>query len=151
MAVEIRLLESCPRIVSSQCLVDSLLEEVVQEKRELFGVVYLSTKNEPLAHEVISVGSLNASVVHPREIFRRAIVESAASLIIVHNHPSGDLEPSTEDKELTDRLVEAGKLLGIQVLDHLIVNNRREYYSFAGEGRLEKMRRRFAKGANNFQ
>jgi DNA repair protein RadC len=138
MAVEIQLLESCPRIVSSQCLVDSLLEEVVQEKRELFGVVYLSTKNEPLAHEVISVGSLNASIVHPREIFKRAIVESAASLIIVHNHPSGDIAPSAEDRELTARLAKAGKLLGIKVLDHLIVNSRREYYSFAGEGQLKR-------------
>ncbi len=149
--MEIRLLEGCPRIVSSQCLVDSILEEVVQEKRELFGVVYLNTKNEPMAHEVISVGSLNASIVHPREIFRRAIVESAASVIIVHNHPSGDIAPSTEDRELTARLVKAGKLLGIEVLDHLIVNSRREYYSFAGEGELEKMKRRFAKGAKYFQ
>jgi DNA repair protein RadC len=136
--MRISLLESCPRIKEPGDLVDSLPEELLKEKREFFGVVYLDTKNKPVAHEVVSVGTLNASIVHPREVFRRAIVESAAAVILVHNHPSGDLEPSPDDREITRQLVEAGKILGIEVLDHIIVNGRREFFSFAGEGLLKE-------------
>lgn len=89
--------------------------------REHFMVVLLSTKNHVLAVELVSVGSLSASIVHPREVFKPAIVQSAAAVAFVHNHPSGDTTPSPEDIELTRRLARAGELLGIRVLDHVIV------------------------------
>ena len=88
---------------------------------EHFVVLLLSTKNHILAISPVSVGTLNASVVHPREVFQRAILANAASIILAHNHPSGDPTPSPEDIELTRRMVEAGKLLDIGVLDHVVV------------------------------
>jgi DNA repair protein RadC len=103
--------------------------------REHFFAVLLSTKNHVLAVELISVGSLSASIVHPREVFKRAIVRSAAAMLLVHNHPSGDLTPSAEDVELTRRLMSAGELLGIRVLDHLIVGEHR-YVSLREQGDL---------------
>ena len=91
--------------------------------REHFVVVSLTTKNRVIAIETASIGSLNSSIVHPREIFKNAIRLSAASVVLSHNHPSGDPTPSQEDLEITSRLVEAGKLIGIEVLDHLIIGN----------------------------
>jgi DNA repair protein RadC len=93
-------------------------------EREIFLVVLLNARHEVLRVETISVGSLNASVVHPREVFKPAIEHSAASIILAHNHPSGDPEPSEEDLSITKRLVECGELLGIGVLDHVIVATR---------------------------
>jgi DNA repair protein RadC len=88
--------------------------------REHFYVVLLSTKNHVLAVELVSVGSLSASIVHPREVFKPAIVASAAAIVVAHNHPSNDTTPSPEDIEFTRRLAQAGDLLGIRVLDHVI-------------------------------
>ena len=88
---------------------------------EHFIVMLLNTKNRVTAVSPVSTGSLNASIVHPRELFQRAILGNAASLILAHNHPSGDPTPSPEDIELTKRLAEAGKLLDIAVLDHIIL------------------------------
>ena len=97
---------------------------LVKEAREHFLVVLLNARHEVDAVETVSVGSLNASIVHPREVFKPAVVGSAASVVLVHNHPSGDPEPSEEDLSITKRLVEAGELLGIGVLDHVIVASR---------------------------
>ncbi|MBT9134666.1 MAG: hypothetical protein DDT39_00709 [Firmicutes bacterium] len=97
-----------------------LLERLRYEEREHFFTILLNTKNHCLGIEEVSVGSLNSSIVHPREVFRAAIRRSAAALIIAHNHPSGDCAPSREDMEVTRRLTEAGRLLGIDVLDHVI-------------------------------
>ena len=105
-------------------------EEMRYLDRENFNVVMLNTKNHVLGVEVISVGSLNASLVHPRELFKRAILKSAAGVILVHNHPSGDPQPSEEDKLVTCRMVEAGKIIGIEVLDHIII----------GDGRFASLR-----------
>jgi len=105
------------------------------KKKECFFILLLDSKNRAMREERISEGTLTSSLVHPREAFNPAIRESAASLILVHNHPSGDPTPSREDEEITRRLVEGGKLLGIGVLDHIIVGQGR-YYSFADEGRL---------------
>jgi DNA repair protein RadC len=105
------------------------------KKREQFQVVLLDQKHRRLREVMVSQGSLTASVVHPREVFHLAIRDSAAAIICVHNHPSGDPQPSQEDRALTTRLVEAGRLLGIQVLDHIIVG-RDTYMSFADEGLL---------------
>jgi DNA repair protein RadC len=89
--------------------------------QEHFVCLYLNTKNQVLHKQTIFIGSLNASIVHPREVFREAIKWSAASIICLHNHPSGDPAPSREDIEVTKRLVECGKMIGIDVLDHLII------------------------------
>jgi DNA repair protein RadC len=93
-------------------------------KREHFLVVLLNARHEVASVETISIGSLNASIVHPREVFKPAVLASAASIVLVHNHPSGDPEPSEEDLTITKRLVEVGDLLGIGVLDHVIVAQR---------------------------
>lgn len=89
--------------------------------REYFVVVCLDTKNQPTNINICHVGSLNASIVHPRECFKPAILSNAASIMVYHNHPSFDPSPSREDCEVTTRLVEAGKILGIDVLDHIIM------------------------------
>jgi DNA repair protein RadC len=92
--------------------------------REQFLVILLNARHEVLGVETVSVGSLNASIVHPREVFKPAVLCSAASIILAHNHPSGDPEPSEEDLTITKRLVEVGEIHGIAVLDHLIVADR---------------------------
>lgn len=94
------------------------------EQKEHFLVLLLNARHEVMARETVSVGSLNASIVHPREVFWPAVVQRAASIVLVHNHPSGDPEPSEEDLSITKRLVECGQLLGIEVLDHVIVAKR---------------------------
>ena len=101
-----------------------LLPRMKHFEREHFVVALLNARHEVISVETISVGSLNASIVHPREVFKPAVLESAASVVLVHNHPSGDPEPSEEDLSITKRLVEVGELLGIGVLDHIIVASR---------------------------
>jgi len=93
--------------------------------REQFQALLLNTKNQVIGQEVISIGTLNSSTVHPRELFKNAIKRSAAAIILVHNHPSGDPSPSREDIEVTGRLLEAGRIIGIDVLDHLIIGDNR--------------------------
>jgi DNA repair protein RadC len=95
-----------------------------KETREHFLVLLLNARHEVIGQETVSIGSLNASIVHPREVFKPAVLASAASIAIVHNHPSGDPEPSEEDLTITKRLVQVGELLGIGVLDHVIVAKR---------------------------
>ncbi len=104
-----------------------------EQKKEKFITLCLDTKNQILREEVISIGSLNASIVHPREVFKSALMESSASVIMIHNHPSGDPSPSREDIMVTEKLVEGGKLLGIDVLDHIIIGDGR-YVSLKDEG-----------------
>ncbi|MEK4244454.1 DNA repair protein RadC [Psychrobacillus sp. FSL K6-2684] len=89
--------------------------------REYFVVMCLDVKNQPTMINVCHIGSLNASIVHPREVMKTAIMSNSASIIVAHNHPSGKPEPSQEDIDVTKRLVEAGKILGIEVLDHLVI------------------------------
>ena len=93
------------------------------EREEHFAVLLLNTKNHILAMPVISQGSLTASVVHPREVFEAAVRHAAASMILLHNHPSGDPSPSREDIAVTERLVKAGQVMDIPVLDHIIIGN----------------------------
>lgn len=101
--------------------------------REYFVVVCLDTKNQPTAINICYIGSLNASLVHPRECFKPAILSNAASILVGHNHPSGQSEPSREDVEVTKRLVDAGKILGIDVLDHIVLGDG-EYVSLKEKG-----------------
>lgn len=100
-----------------------LMDEMRYLDREHFRTISLNTKNRVLAIDNVAVGSLNSSFVHPREVFKGPVRRSAAAVILVHNHPSGDPSPSLEDIQVTRRLVEAGKILGIEVLDHLILGD----------------------------
>ena len=97
------------------------MEDVRGSKKEHFVVFYLDSRNQEIHKEIVSVGTLNESLVHPREVFENAIKNNAASIIIAHNHPSGDLEPSQADIEITKKLIHAGKILDIKIIDHIIV------------------------------
>jgi len=105
-----------------------------QETKEYFITLHLDGKNRIICMEEVSVGSLNQSIVHPREVFKTALLSSAAALVLIHNHPSGDPACSREDREITRRLKEAGDLLGIRVLDHIIIGE--SYLSFVEQGLL---------------
>lgn len=98
------------------------LRDIRAHKKEHFVVFFLDTRNQEIKRDIVSIGTLNYNLVHPREVFEPAVKNLAASIIVAHNHPSGCLEPSDEDLSLTKRLVQAGKLLGIEVLDHVIVS-----------------------------
>jgi len=124
-----------PVIQKPQDAVGHLTNRFRGLKKEVFVALLLSTRNRVLRTETVSEGSLNASIVHPREVFRPAILSAAASIIVAHNHPSGDPSPSDDDLAITRRLVEAGETLGIAVLDHVIVSGER-FYSFKEEGHL---------------
>ncbi len=102
---------------------DMLKPFLAEEDRETFIVLCLDTKNQPTSLQTVSIGSLNCTLVHPREIFKLAILSNANALILSHNHPSGDSTPSREDIEITKRLQQAGELLGIEVLDHIILTS----------------------------
>ncbi|MBM7560762.1 RadC family protein [Fusibacter tunisiensis] len=104
-------------------------------KVEKFIIVLLNTKNEIINWEMVSMGSLNASIVHPREVYNRAVKRSAASILVLHNHPSGHVKPSAEDINITRRLKESGTLLGIPLIDHLIIG-KDSYFSFKEENLL---------------
>ena len=103
------------------------------KKKEYFLAVLLDTRSQLIKVAEISVGSLDSSIVHPREVFKEAIASSAASVILVHNHPSGDTEASEDDIQVTERLVEAGRVMGIDVLDHIIIGDKR-FLSLKREG-----------------
>jgi DNA repair protein RadC len=104
--------------------------------REAFVVVLLDGKNRASGINLVSLGSLTAALVHPREVFKPAIAGSAAAIILVHNHPSGDPLPSTEDIALTQRLAQVGELVGIRVLDHIVLGDGGKFHSLADEGLL---------------
>lgn len=106
--------------------------------REQVAVIYLSTPNHVLGVNICSTGSLNASLVHPREVFKPAILANSARIILVHNHPGGDCSPSNEDIKVTARIRDAGKLLGIELLDHVIVSAS-GYYSMQELGLIDKL------------
>lgn len=110
-----------------------LAAEIRAKKKEHFTAFYLNARNEIIHRELVSVGTLSASLVHPREVFKSAVEHSAAGVILAHNHPSGDPVPSEEDVKLTRRLVSAGLILGIEVLDHIIVTAT-EFASMKGSG-----------------
>ncbi|MGL5381800.1 JAB domain-containing protein [Clostridium sp.] len=125
-----------PRKVSSPSDITELIRRTIDESdRENFIVIALNVKNEPQAVEICSTGSLAASIVHPREVFKMAILSNAYSLVLAHNHPSGDITPSKEDINISKRLKECGELIGIKILDHIIMGNER-YLSLKEEGYL---------------
>jgi DNA repair protein RadC len=120
-------------LCSSQDVVEYYRPRMKDLKKEVFKCALLDTKNKIIRDEEVSVGSLSTSIVHPRDTFKAAIRESAAAVIFVHNHPSGDTRPSQEDILLTRRLVQAGEVLGIQVLDHIIIGDGKSF-SFRDNG-----------------
>ncbi|MFC1983195.1 RadC family protein [Chloroflexota bacterium] len=122
---------------SSQEVFDYLYHSMRGLKKEVFKVIYLNSQNQIIDTVDLSGGMVNSSAVSPREVIEGAIKHSAVSLIFVHNHPSGNPEPSASDKELTRDLVYAGKVMRINVLDHIIIGDNR-YFSFAGEGLIEE-------------
>ena len=105
-------------------------EEKIDRDKEHFWGIYFNARNNIKRIELISLGSVNANLVHPRETLRPALEISATALIVAHNHPSGDIEPSEADLEITKRLVEASKIMGIDLYDHLIINEKGENFSF---------------------
>ncbi len=111
------------KIVNSSDAADYLMNDMIGLDREYFKVMLLDTHKIVIGVETISIGTLNASLVHPRELFKSAIRRSAAAVIIAHNHPSGQTDPSGEDIALTRRVIQSGELLGIEVLDHIIIGN----------------------------
>ncbi len=125
------------RIRSSANVSEMLRRYLADVDREHFVLVLLDRKNKVIGLHTVSIGSLTASVVHPREVFKVAILSNAAAVIFGHNHPSGDPTPSSEDKALTSRLIEAGEILGMQVLDHVVIGDgTSRHFSFADEGLL---------------
>ena len=123
------------KITSPSDVVNYFSAELSALNVEKFIVVLLNTKNEIINWEIISIGSLNASIVHPREVFNRAIKRSASSILVIHNHPSGHVDPSREDISITERLSEVGKIVGIPLVDHIIIGKGR-HYSFKEENLL---------------
>ena len=121
---------STPKLAAAAFM--TLLQD---EPAEVFAMLCLSTKHRVIAYHVVSRGTLDSTLVHPREVFKAAILANAAAIVICHNHPSGDPSPSVDDLELTNRLVATGELLGISVLDHIVVGEGR-YFSFKEGGRL---------------
>ena len=128
---------ACERaqMTSPRSVAEYLMPQYGNRRVEQFGVLLLDTKHRVLRSTVISVGTLDASIVHPREIFREAVAGGAAAIVLFHNHPSGDPEPSREDTRLTERLIAAGVLMGIAVIDHVILGDAR-YFSYREKGTL---------------
>lgn len=140
-------------INDSRALFDYLYHHIGDKRREFFKVIFLNSKNEVIAADTISEGTLTASSVYPREVIQAALSHDAAALIFAHNHPSGDPKPSSDDVAITRQLVFAGKAMGLVVHEHLIIGNN-QYYSFADQGYIESMSREFEKltqpGSNDY-
>ena len=128
-----------PRLTTPRQLATYLLPQYGAGAVEQFGIVMLDTKHRVIRIKVVSIGSLDSTVVHPREVFREAASASAAAIVLFHNHPSGDPSPSPDDLVLTTRMVNAGNIMGIDVVDHLILADQR-YFSLVEAGRLQPCR-----------
>jgi DNA repair protein RadC len=134
--------EQCQLINSqqSQPLIKKLIESQGQPDREQFCIILLNSKNEIIGLNIVSTGNLSSAPVHPREVLKPAILSNSAAMILSHNHPSGDLSPSPEDIEITSTIVQASKIMGIQVHEHLIISmNDDRYFSFADHGIIKKI------------
>ena len=123
------------QMTSPRAVAEFLLPLYGNRRVEQFGVLLLDTKHRVLRSTVLSIGTLDASIVHPREVFREAVAGGAAAIVLFHNHPSGDPEPSIDDTRLTERLAAAGILMGINVLDHVILGDAR-YFRYREKGTL---------------
>lgn len=130
--------ETLGEAVQSPDKVATIMTEEAKADRECFWVIHLNSANKIIEKELVSMGTINNSLVHPREVFKRAILNGATGIITVHNHPGGQAQPSKEDRETWKRLEKGGKLLGIEVMDHLIITPSEEYYSEKEGGLLRK-------------
>ena len=129
------------RITCPQDAVKAIAKDMATYDREVFAVMNLKTNGQIINLNICSMGTLDASMVSPREVFKSSILSNAASFIAIHNHPSGSLKPSQEDRDITKRLLECGDLLNIQMLDHIIVAGETgDIYSFKSEGLLDQLR-----------
>jgi DNA repair protein RadC len=122
------IVRDCGTVYSQMC-------DIKHWEKEVFVAFFLDSRNRIISREIVSIGTINTAVTHPREIFRTAIIRNANSVIVAHNHPGGSLEPSEEDREVTRKLKEAGEVLGIKLLDHVIVTMG-GYYSFKQENEI---------------
>ena len=120
--------EICAAVLSTECEID--------RNKEHFWSIGLTTANKIKYVELVTLGLLNQTVVHSRELFRMAIMQGVASVIVCHNHPSGDVKASMEDRQKTSELIQAGKIIGIQLLDHVIIGEDDSHFSFSDEGLL---------------
>lgn len=120
-------------VSSPDAIYSYMLTRMKSYQKEVFICLHLDSKNRIISEDVVSVGTLNRSLVHPREVFKKAVKNGAASILVVHNHPSGDPQPSMEDKQVTRRLREVGEIMGIPLLDHIIIA-RDKRFSFREEG-----------------
>ena len=120
-------------IKDPESVVKAIRASIKDKAKEHFKLILLNPRNKIIGISTISIGTLNASLVHPREVFKDAIMHSAASVVLAHNHPSGDPEPSEDDITITKRLIEAGKILGIEVMDHIIIA-KNGFFSFKEKG-----------------
>ena len=120
-------------IKSPESVVRAIRASIKDKAKEHFKLILLNPRNKIIRISTISIGTLNASLVHPREVFKDAIVHSAASVVLAHNHPSGDPDPSEDDLKITRKLVESGKILGIEVMDHIIIA-KNGFFSFKEKG-----------------
>ncbi len=136
-----RLLQKDP-LHNSQQLFEYLYQRLGDKQQEHFLVIFLDSKNCVITTETLSMGTVNASSVYPREVIRAALQRNAAALIFAHNHPSGDPQPSSEDIAITRQLLFAGQVMGITVHEHLIIGDNR-YFSFADQGHIAHMKREF--------
>jgi DNA repair protein RadC len=121
------------QLVGPRAVAEYLLPQYGGRRVEQFGVLLLDTKHRVVRTTILSVGTLDASIVHPRDVFREAVTGGAAAIVLFHNHPSGDPEPSREDSRLTERLIAAGVLMGINVIDHVILGDT-SYFSYREKG-----------------
>jgi DNA repair protein RadC len=120
-------------IKNPESVVKAIRSSIKDKAKEHFKLILLNPRNKIIGISTISIGTLNASLVHPREVFKDAIVHSAASVVLAHNHPSGDPEPSEDDIKITNKLVESGKILGIEVIDHIVIG-KNNFCSFKEKG-----------------
>ncbi|MBA4417862.1 MAG: hypothetical protein C0392_08130 [Syntrophus sp. (in: bacteria)] len=121
------------QITDPQGVARAVRSHIRDKAKEHFKLILLNTRSKIIRISTISVGTLNASLVHPREVFKEALIHNASSVILAHNHPSGETEPSEEDRGITKRLRDAGKIMGIEVLDHIIITGN-DYFSFKEQG-----------------
>src|SRR3990167_6397820 len=124
-------------IKNPQSVVKAIQSSIKDKAKEHFKLILLNTRNKIIGISTVSIGTLNSNLVHPREVFKDAISHSAASVVFAHNHPSGDSEPSEDDLIITKRLTEAGKILGVEVLDHIIIT-KNGFFSFKEKGLISK-------------
>ena len=120
-------------IKDPQSVIKAIRTSIKDKAKEHFKLILLNTRNKIIGISTISIGTLNTSLVHPREVFKEAIIHNAMSVVLAHNHPSGDPEPSEDDLTITRRLVEAGKILGVEVIDHIIIS-KNGFFSFKDKG-----------------